>query len=165
VIDASKRQVPTLADEPKYQLLAQELFDLRVFSAYAEVHADPLWFEPLRELAESEYGRNAPGVVQAQGYLRPYSGFGVGVGYDQDGLFAVLLLIHDNEQDAAENAITLQTRVDSGTRYRGRPWSDTIKRSEIEADGIITRAKFWGPDPRFLLQAWYDLDSLFVSKP
>ena len=165
MIDAGQHASPTLADRPEYQLLAQEFVDLQVFSAYAEVHADPLWFEPLRELAENEYGRNAPGVVQDQGYLKPYSGFAVGVGRNEEGAYAVLIFLHATEQDAAANASILRTRVDSGTRYRGRPWSDTITRSEIDVEGTVTRARFWGPEPRFLLQAWSDLDSLFVSRP
>ena len=165
MIHAKQGMSPSLADRAEYQLLAEEFASLGIFTAYAQVHADPLWFEPLRELAEVEYGRNAPNTVQVQGYLRPYGGFAVGVGHGEEGTYSVLLFLHANEEDAIANADLLQSRVDSGTRYRGRPWSDTIDRSEIEVDGTVLRARFWGPDPKFLLQAWADLDSLFVSKP
>ena len=165
MIDATLGAVPSLAILPQYQLLAQAFAETGVFSAYVEVHSDVLWFEPARLLAEGEYGRNGPNVVEAQGYLRPYTGLAIGVGRDKDETYAVLVFLHATEHDAATNVAILQTRVDSGTRYRGRPWSDTITRSEITAKGAVLQAKFWATDPRFLLQAWLDLDSLFMSRP
>jgi DNA-binding CsgD family transcriptional regulator len=165
MIEASGGMTASLPELQPYQLIAQAFAETGVFSAYVQVHSDPLWFEPARELAEGEYGRNGPNVVEAQGYLRPYTGFAVGVGRDAEGTYAVLVFLHSNAEDAATNARILEARVDSGTRYRGRPWSDTITRRDITVDGTVLQARLWAADPGFLLQAWRDLDSLFVSRP
>jgi hypothetical protein len=165
MIDASTGAAPSLTSQMEYQLLAQSFEELGVFSAYAQVHSNPLWFEPLRELAENEYGRNAPNTVQSQGYLRPYVSLAIGAGHDGNGTYAVLIYLHTNAEDAAINASILQERLDTGTRYRGAPWSDTVTRNEIRVDGTAVQAKLWTANPQFLVQAYSNLESLFVSKP
>jgi hypothetical protein len=90
----------------------------------------------------------------------------MGVGSDGNESYATLVFVHASEEEATLNSRILQTKIDSEVSYQsGRPWSETIARSEIEVKGTLVQAKLWIADPLFLLRAWTNIDGLFMSRP
>jgi hypothetical protein len=90
--------------------------------------------------------------------LRPYSAIAAGQGVDEEGLFLVIALAHENEADAAENASRLQERIAGATsQVSGQPWADLFADVEARAEGRIMVAVLRGEGARlwdqFLVQA------------
>jgi hypothetical protein len=164
MIDASLSNRLSLADVEDYQLYAGPLEDAGVYAAEIYARRDWPWFERRWTLAENEYSRLGASVEQ-QVYLRPYLGFAIGVGYDGGEPYAVIILLHDDAEIAAQNVPLLQAKVSSEiSLYSRRPWSDAISKSDIRQSGRAVYAKLWMPNPGTIFIAWNNLDSLFTSR-
>lgn len=80
--------------------------------------------------------------------LRPYTVAAVGAGWADDAPYTAVVLVHDTEEDARENADRLEDRLASA-RYafqviEGEGWGDLFEKVEVEVDGRVLRAKLHG---------------------
>ena len=165
LIDANRNEVPSLADVPTFQLLADgmsrlEAYFMRLSDRVDEWDVaafDPWWNEEVDLLAGT-----GP-------WLRPYEAYGVGLGVDENGSYLALVVVNADDLVADENVELLRRIVEEEISLaRGRPWLEIIdvSRSEIRATGRILLAKLRGTNPREIL--WWNLlvdqDSLLLHE-
>ena len=171
LVDATQKEVSSLADVQPLRLLANGMSRLEAFTMFLSDDV-ALW-------AAEDYGRRFYGehglqwnehVDPLEGtgpWLRQYEAFGFGSGVDERGNYMAVALVHAAGDSAEDNAMLL-TRVieQEDSVASGRPWSAIIDLvgSEIHVDGRILLAKIRGKGPRgpHWPQLLYDLDSLIL---
>jgi len=142
MIDTARETRPSLADVEAFRLMAEGLQILGTFGAYL---TDATERQTMAALIAA--GRVAEGTIerlQGEAMLNPYCAFAVGIGQDESGPFMGLVLVHESESLAHENADRLRQRFSQGTNsVNGQPWSDIFdpERLEVSVDGRTLRAK------------------------
>jgi hypothetical protein len=76
--------------------------------------------------------------------LRPYRLLAVGQCLDANGPFLAVVLLHDSEKAARENADLLKQRIATSASIGGKKWADLVRDVETEADGDVLIAKLYG---------------------
>jgi hypothetical protein len=129
MIDASLGKSKSLADVPELSLAAKGMYEL---GAYGAIIA----YESL--VHESVY----PEIQQQGPRLKKFITFGTGPGWDKNGDYIALVIVHDNEDVAKENKVLLEQRINAMT-YNGQAFNDIVNATEISIDGKVLLAKLY----------------------
>lgn len=149
IIDTSQDRVPSLADLGQYQVLADGMAKLGAYSMFLSSRTfDVEWY---REWVRGKYGQKQDADaleagIMSGGLLRPYVAYGTGAGYEGDGPYMALALVHSSSGDADGNVVLLRERINEGksVAFKGELWSEIIDSVEIESDGVLLLAKVRG---------------------
>lgn len=131
MIDAALGNVPSLAQDEDYALLAASFDALHSYSALATTVTQTV--DRVRQPLPEEAIR-----------LKPYQLLGTSIGHDGSAFFMGVALVHDTAQDAAINVERLQLKLQrEGSLVAQRPWSELfeVEVAEIVADGRLLQAK------------------------
>ena len=136
MVDASRGEVNSLADDPDFQLLAHNLDKKGVLSAeMCDAVMNPnnasTWLSYLGT-DWAEFFRKAREGAPLMG---PYSAFATGLGQDETGLFVILVLAYGSPAAAEQDAATLQTRLTAGRNSEDKPWTQEVLSSDVWVDG------------------------------
>lgn len=159
MIDAYAGNIPSLADNEEYKLLAVELEKLDTVTAFfssatasisefKEMYHDNL--EELRQKGDMEQVE----AFENEPLLKPFLSFATGAGEDEQGAYMVIILLNPDESTAKENAGLLERRISESIMnpYTTNPemnlikWTDNdaIESMEINGSGKFTIAKLYG---------------------
>ncbi|MCH7580955.1 MAG: hypothetical protein IIB22_11980 [Chloroflexi bacterium] len=145
IIDAAGGNRASLAGRKEYQLVALALDGLGTYTAY-------LSSDTANDLAGWEGSDASPDDLAPELALVPYELIATGRALDSEGGFLAVVLVHDDEDDAAENVIRLGQRIEAAGHIssvaRGEPvprWSEVIT-AEIVQDGRLLIAKLYPND-------------------
>jgi hypothetical protein len=138
MIDSSQSRTPSLADDHRYQVLADKLETMGNMSAIMSVD----------KILKSD---NWPGksplftkAAQSAPLMGPYAAFGAGLSVDDKGLFVSLVLLYDSPYLAEKDIEVLKERLRYGTNNQNSPWAIEVDDSEIWADGNVLCARLYG---------------------
>jgi len=147
MIDARLGLTASLWDAEMIRRLAEGLAKLGAYSCVLsndpssqDIGALPSWSPALSPAEMERLSEN----VDAHGTLRAYEAFGVGVGSDEAGIYMALVLVHEEEAIASDNASHLLTRLRKGESLAYEaPWATwfDVERTVIEVDGADLLAK------------------------
>jgi len=142
MIDASQGKTESLADLPEFASIADGLFELNAYQAL-------IGLEFLAN-GDPDYEGTYPGPR-----LKKFLTFGSGIGKDEDGIYAAIVLYHESPDDAQANISLLEQRIaDTNSIYDDTPWSEKISNTEIRVDEKVLLAKLY-TDSIILWQAWF----------
>lgn len=135
MIDASQGKVESLADLPEYAQIVGQMSGLNIYSllmgSESLVNDDP------------EYEGTYPGPR-----LKKFVTFGSASGQDENGIYLLLVIYHENSSDARSNVSLLEQRInDTDLMLLEVPWSEIITDTEIKVDGKILVAKLYTMHP------------------
>ena len=142
LIDTAAGEHPSLADAVEYRLLAQGMDTLGAYSAL------------LTDLTQGADGFSAaPALLRDAGLKeelemapmhRPYLAFATGAGYDKDGPYMALVLIHARAQFAEENAERLRVRIQELPSLFHVPRAQRIDSIEAWVEDVVLLARLRG---------------------
>ena len=158
MIDAYNGNIPSLAQNEDYKLLAGELEKMDTVTAFFS--ANTLSIAEFRERFKDnleEIERDQPEQVQAfnrEPLLKPFLSVTAGAGEDENGSYLVIILLNDDEKTAKDNAGLLTQRLNESIMipYTTNPdmnykkWTDNdaIQAMGIDSYGRFTRAILYG---------------------
>jgi hypothetical protein len=86
--------------------------------------------------------------------LLPYEAFAMGAGFDDEGPYLGVVIVHANPATAEANIDLLEGRIASGVSLlRGESWSDLIDDTVVSTDGRLLVAKLYTSD----VSLWHDI--------
>jgi hypothetical protein len=138
-LEAAAGDKPSLADDRIFQALDAEITDLGAFATFMHEGAIELEND---ERADADVGPAA---------LLPYEAIATGAGWDDDQPVAYVVLLHDDESDAADNCERLRTGLETGRSVTGSPWSELATNATVDCEGTVVTATFTPSSPRL----WY----------
>lgn len=156
MIDAYERNIPSLADNEDYQLLAEKLAEDNTSSAFfsGESHSLSHYYEvnPREKLEEMEndYMERLFQGLDYEPLLEPFRAMATGAGQDENGYYMAIILANEDESIAEENAALLEQRIKNiklafpNQNDTSTYWKDAITSMEIGNDGRLTTAKLYG---------------------
>ncbi|MBN2239103.1 MAG: hypothetical protein JW712_04965 [Dehalococcoidales bacterium] len=157
MMDAYTDNVPSLADNEDYKLLAAELAKMNTVTAFfssddlslSELTARTL--EHSGDLAGSAFEDENP--LANEPLLKPFSSFATGAGEDDNCRYMVIVIVNPDEGTAEANESLLEQRINESEMYpyvtnpdmRNIKWTDdnAIKSMEITSEGRLTVAKLY----------------------
>jgi len=160
-IDAATGEGDSIGDDEELAAMAEAMDGLgamgAVFTSDEEILAGP----PIPGLDDVDR-TSLDGPV-----LEPYEALATGVRIGEDGQQVLVALLHDDEDDAAENVDALEEVVEDGTSLvTNRAWSDQVSVDEIEADGPVLTAVLDledGGAPNLWINMLYTRDTLLAT--
>jgi hypothetical protein len=138
MIDASHGRMPSLADDPRYQELAEKLENMGSMSAVMSVDKilrQYLW--PYKNSFFEKAASYAP-------LMGPYTAFAAGLSVDEKGMFVSLILLYESPDLAEKDIEVLKERLAAGTNSMNSPWAKEVDDSEIWVEGNALCAKLYG---------------------
>ena len=148
MIDVSQGQRSSLADNEDFRLAAAALDTLGTYNAFisddTQRRTDDLSAIAETLLAtgilnEAKIAWDPPSGAPV---LPRYAVVGLGEGFDQDGQYLGVVLIHDSNDAAQQSASLLERRVEeTSSLWTGEHWSDLIDGVETEVHGRVLVAK------------------------
>jgi hypothetical protein len=156
MIDAYEGNIPSLADNTDYQLLAEKLAEYNTSSAFfsGESHSLSHYYEvnPREKLEamENDYMERLFQGLDYEPLLKPFRAMATGAGQDENGYYMVIVLANEDESTAEENAALLEQRIKHvklafpNQNDTSTYWEDAITSMEIGNDGRLTTAKLYG---------------------
>lgn len=188
LIDASLGVIPSLADNEDYTLAIRWL-------AFLGTNVDALiknsGFSVDEAIAASGGGRgltpdrsggtivtertaeSATTAVNKGPLLLPFTLIASGASFDGDRGFTGLVLVHEDSASAEENVQRLIGRIREGatdgriqdSEYTDTPWTDLIRRIDVQACGRFLVARLYPVDPlRLLTQGTFSNPILIVHE-
>ena len=139
VIETAAGEHRSLADREDFQLLTNGMARMRSYTMLLSDHTYSMdrFRRSSSDMEVAIWSKPVP--------LRPYDAYGVGAGIDDDGPYAVLVLVHRKGRDADKNVELLRGRINKSIQILyNEPWSDSIDEAAIYADGRLLLAKMWG---------------------
>ena len=159
MIDAYEGNIPSLADNEDYKLLAVELekmnTDTALFSAKTMSITEfrEIFREILEKLEQEGYDEQLE-AFENEPLLKPFSSFVTGAGQDERGSYLVIILLNEDEETAKENSDLLERRLKESIMYPYitnpsndfKKWTDNeaVDGMEIDSEGRFTTAKLYG---------------------
>ncbi len=152
MIDASQGNRENLADLPEFAEIVDKLSGLKVYSAL-------LGNESLAN-GDPGFPENYPGPL-----LKNFETFGSAFGKDDNGTFMVLVLYHENPDDAEVNISLLEQRLNSTDMMALEiPWTELITAKDIHAEGNLLVAKLY-TERMSIFQIWvYNYDPILLHE-
>lgn len=157
VLDAQKDVQKSVANIPEFCLIAKELDSHGAMSAHLS--------DQTQSLALVRNVLTASGditVEDVDNYLKqgpillPYQTLGMGISKDEKGLYALIILVHVNEQTAAQNVDLLQQRIQQTSSFlTSKKWSSIFSNVSVSSKGRVLTAKLYGPDVGRDWLDWY----------
>ena len=144
MVDAAEG-TSSLADDDDFRLAALGMSRLGALAAWitSETEGPHESFRGNRPEVEAAWEPEADDTL-----LRPYAVAAIGPGWEDDAPYTAIVLVHESDAEAQENAERLEDRLASA-RYalqavEGDTWRDAFDDIEVEADGRVLRAKLHG---------------------
>lgn len=154
LIEVSLGDDDSLAELEDFKLLAEALSHLGAYTALLSDQTQRAE-DFLPDAFSGEIRQQRISEIEKGGLLLRYSAFAIGAGADEDGRYGVLILIHDNADEARENARILENRINEGNSIiTGEPWTEMIGRLDVNIDGRVLSATFSGEQARKIWLAW-----------
>ncbi|MEX0763068.1 MAG: hypothetical protein WD208_06515 [Dehalococcoidia bacterium] len=162
LIDTAVGNKPSLADSEDYLLAANVLEDSEtvtaIFSSVDYSTANLLQMLGSRFSSHDSITQTEIEAQMSAGpLLLPFNMLASGMGFSDDDVFTTLVIVHDTEADAAENAGRLEQRIESAEmplwQVMARPpdgesepvyWRDRLDDYEITAEGRTVIARLQG---------------------
>lgn len=153
LIGAHQKQQKTLRDVEEFRLLAKGLSEAGAYSAFLTNHKWALEEARIALLQQGLSGEDLEKLLDQSLMLRPYQAWSTGSGKDNKGHYMFLVLVHANQELAAENAALLPQRLlEATSAWFQTPWAPEILSSgdeflgsdsmDISTDGRILIVKF-----------------------
>jgi hypothetical protein len=134
----------SLADDETFRLLAEAMESARALNPY------------ITTAIESQRSEPGNGTL-----LVPYLGFAAGQGFDDDGVYLTIALVHQDEAAATENVERLQERIATANSVsNGDPWSERFTDVEVTVEGRVTIATLRGIGAARYIAFYYERDPL-----
>jgi hypothetical protein len=156
MIDAYEGNIPSLADNEDYKLLAGALEDMGTVTAFFSSDSVSISefkdmfrdnFEELRQKGQEQQVTE----FENEPLLKPYLSFATGASEDEQGTYLVIVLANPDESTARANVELLEQRINESLMLPyiegDRKWTDGghIESMEINSNGRLTMAKLYGP--------------------
>jgi len=147
LIDTGLGERPSLADREHFQLLAEGLDRLDTYTALLtedikrQTSLIHIGLGERPSLADMEALQEA---LQREPRLLSYLAFATGQGVDAGGPYLAIVLLHADEETAAQNVQRLEQRIREGTSVfvsSGEPWTNFIDEGDISSEGRLVLAK------------------------
>lgn len=159
MIDIVAGDQQSLADVEAFQLLAQGLGQLDTFTAAFAAHTDRMSLSSVAnvltgiDFTESAF-EAAKRELRDEPLMHPFEAFATGSGFDDNGAFLGVVVVHADGATAQENVGRLEERIDAGTSLlRAERWSELIDDTQITTDGRLLIAKLYTSD----VDLWQDI--------
>jgi hypothetical protein len=159
MIDASRGEA-SLGKNSDYVAMARELDAMGAYTAHLsdQVQSRAIGLPPgipsdSSTAAIRTLWNPPPGEV----VLSRYRYLGIGSARDSRGSFVAIVLLHESEAAASRNAKLLPRRIEAASNFRGTRWSDIFTEVTAEADGVLLKARLYGPPSA--------ADFLFLADP
>ena len=153
MIDAYERNIPSLADNENYQLLAEKLEEFGTVNAFfsSESHSLAHYYEltPRGNLEKNSDSPMVKTLIEGLDYEYPlisYLALATGAGKDENGYYMVIILLNNSANIAKENSKILKKRINTINLVvpEDISWKDIIDKMEVGCDGRFTTAKLYG---------------------
>ena len=156
MIDAYEGNIPSLADNEDYKLLAGALEDMDTVTAFFSSDSISISefkdqfqdnFEELLDKGQEQQVEE----FENEPLLKPYLSFASGAGKDEQGAYLAIVLLNPDEGTAVANVDLLERRINESLMLPylegDRKWTDGghIESMEINSNGRLTVAKLYGP--------------------
>ncbi|HEY42138.1 MAG TPA: hypothetical protein G4O18_09855 [Dehalococcoidia bacterium] len=169
MIDASQGNIPSLADNPDFRVMATAFTEMGAHSVILSESGlkdipfftdSLLWMYGINDSVTREEI-----ITEASPLLSYYRTFGVGIGYDDEGLFITIVLVYDGPQQAEADVDVFEQHIEENTSlYLETPWRDIVDSYEVWADGRSLRAVLRGDILVDWLSIFYYSDTLLVCE-
>jgi len=147
VVDTTEGRARRVADLDDFQLLAQAMSELGAF--YMLLSDVP------QSLADFKNGasRNLSGdqrtltlrLLEAWPLLVSYRALATGLGWDENGFYLALALVHEDDADTLDNRDLFRDRLLQAYSFTtGQPWKQDIVRVDDGVQGRVYMAKLYG---------------------
>jgi hypothetical protein len=165
MIDAYEGNIPSLADNEDYKLLAGVLEDMGTVTAFFSSESLSISefkgafqerFEELRQKGQEQQVTE----FENEPLLKPYLSFASGAGKDEQGAYLLIVLANPDDSTARANMELLEQRINESQMLpyleSDRKWTDGghVGNMEINSNGRLTVAKLYGP----VYTNWDDFD-------
>ncbi len=164
IVDTQAGKHSSLSDVNEYRLMAQELSSLGALSALLSSQTQSL--DNMTRLLRASDNLSAQEVekllTQGPKLLR-YQTIAIGIAKDENGFYALVILVHEDDKAAAKNVTLLRQRIQETTNLYGTPWTSMISSSSITNHGRVLIAKLYGDMARAWLQ-WYIMSDPLVLR-
>lgn len=160
VIDCYENDVNSLADKEEYRLLAGALEELDTVNAFFSSESQSVsnvkeWRNQTPHSFNDEQNQRFLVATGGSVLLKPYEALATGAGFDEEGFYLAIVLLHSNNDLARGNATLLESRINqSQSVWRGVEWTDLVESTEIQSKGRLTTAKLYGP----IVEYWDSFD-------
>jgi hypothetical protein len=145
MVDASLGKVASLADNPRYQEMADKMETMSTMSAVMSIKVLKPDFWVIDNIGldvnKIEFFDLAASYAPVMG---PYTAFASGLGMDELGLFVNLVLTYDSPEMAKRDVGILEKRLAVGYNSEATTWQEEIDSSEVWSDGPTLCAKLRG---------------------
>lgn len=156
VLDTQNNKHDSLADVSEFRLMAQELSSYGAFSAILSNQTQSLDYirskvigiyevetDRLKELMES---------LEQGPKLLAYQAMALGIARDDNGLYLLIILAHEDGETASKNVALLRRRIEETSSRSGIPWTSKISSASITSHDQVLTAKLYGD----ISKIWYD---------
>jgi len=145
MIDASLGNAASIADNPQFRKLAQQLEAMGAMSAEMSdrVTSRAMYLQLFGTLTPDQIDFFAHADLYAP-LLERYEAYASGLGLDEKGFFVSLVLVYGSSEEATADVETLKKRLAFGVNSEDKPWSEDISASEVWADGTTLCAQLRG---------------------
>lgn len=152
-IGAVRGDVASLADVDELAAVATALDEHDVLTAF--LSTEPVETDP-RMTPDTDAADGPPGLL-------PYAAFGTGNRLVDGETSLVVVLAHDDADDAATNAERLAATVEDGSSAATRqPWAELLADPVIEQDGDVVTATFTVENPTIWQAIVFRQDNLLA---
>ncbi len=155
MIDAYEGNIPSLADNEDYKLLAGALEDMGTVTAFFSADSISIsefkdqFQDDFEELRQKGYEQQIT-EFENEPLLKPFLSVATGVGKDEQGVYLAIVLLNPDEGTAVANVDLLERRINESLMYPylegDRKWTDYnhVESIEINSNGRLTVAKLYG---------------------
>ena len=141
LIDAAAGAGDSLWDSEDMRMVAQAMADLGAYAvAYTEADMSLAMLTPLYDRPRPDQPEYSVSRMTDSPALLPFQALGSGWGLTSldDPPHAFIVIVHDSDETARANAGRLAARLQEGVTLEfGIPWSELIKRIEMEIRGAM----------------------------
>jgi hypothetical protein len=149
MIGASRGRADSLADNPTYQVMADNLDKMKAMSAI--ISSTGLSYSKYLESIGVLGSTPDPDAVEIfenadkdAPLIGAYTAFASGIGKDEEGLFVIIVLVYEDAETANGNIETLKNRLAVCRNYEDKPYVEDINSSEVWSDEYALCAKLRG---------------------
>jgi len=160
VIDCYENNIDSLADKDEYQSLAGALEELDTVNAFFSSESQSVssvkeWHNQSPHSFDDEQNQRFLEATDGSVLLKPYKALATGAGFDEQGFYLAIVLLHSNDDLARDNVTLLESRINQfQSVWRGVQWTNLVESVEIQGKGKLTLAKLYGP----IVEYWDSFD-------
>jgi hypothetical protein len=146
MIEANFGKVNSLADNPRYQELANKLETMGNMSAVMSINPlkTDLWEGGVEDPRLKDLNEKFQEAASYAPLMGLYTTFAAGLSVDEKGMFVSLILLYESPDQAEQDIGVLKERLAAGTNSMNSPWAVEVDDSEVWSDGNALCAKLYG---------------------